>query len=251
MDMEPEFSMKLVSRTEEFRDDIDRLSFTFDGIVYDPLDYAWAPHRQYLERYVHPGVPVFFLGMNPGPFGMAQTGVPFGEVGAVRSWMGIDCAVGKPAVEHPGRPVLGFGTTRSEISGKRLWTLMAERFGTAERFFSGHCVMNYCPLVFLDGGTRARNVTPDKLPFCERRALESVCDRYLSDILRMVVPRFLIGIGKYAQAKLEHVASALRAEGYGPYFVGSVIHPSPGNPQANAGWAEKTVSRMKELGAWQ
>ena len=25
--------------------------------------------------------------MNPGPFGMVQTGVPFGEVEAVRSWL--------------------------------------------------------------------------------------------------------------------------------------------------------------------
>ena len=33
---------------------------------------------------------VVFLGMNPGPFGMAQVGVPFGEVAAVRDWLRID-----------------------------------------------------------------------------------------------------------------------------------------------------------------
>ena len=31
-----------------------------------------------------------FLGMNPGLWGMAQTGVPFGTVSLVRDWMGIE-----------------------------------------------------------------------------------------------------------------------------------------------------------------
>ena len=38
---------------------------------------------------------------NPGPYGMAQTGVPFGEIPAVRDWMGISGLVGKPDPEHP------------------------------------------------------------------------------------------------------------------------------------------------------
>ncbi len=248
--MDDSFARRIVERTLRFRDEIERLSFTFDGVVYDPLVYAWEPHEQYLERYVHANVPVFMLGMNPGPFGMAQTGVPFGEVDAVRSWMGIDASVGTPPVEHPGRPVLGFATTRSEVSGRRLWGLMSDRFGTAERFFASHCVMNYCPLVFLDSGKRARNVTPDKLPKNEQQAMELLCDGYLKDILSLVNPKYLIGVGKYAEQKLAKVSLSLEASGYGPYVVGSIIHPSPGNPQANNGWAEKTVSRMVELGAW-
>ncbi|MCL1859942.1 MAG: single-stranded DNA-binding protein, partial [Proteobacteria bacterium] len=52
--------------------------------VYNPLDYAWNVHERYLRRYGDGRKRVVFLGMNPGPFGMAQTGVPFGEVAAVR-----------------------------------------------------------------------------------------------------------------------------------------------------------------------
>ena len=45
--------------------------------VYNPLDYARAPHEAYLTRWGKGPKQVLLLGMNPGPFGMAQTGVPF------------------------------------------------------------------------------------------------------------------------------------------------------------------------------
>ena len=62
---------------------------------------------------------VVFLGMNPGPFGMAQTGVPFGEIPAVRDWMGLRGKVGKPDLEHAKRPVEGLDCQKSEVSGRR------------------------------------------------------------------------------------------------------------------------------------
>src|SRR6185369_4193405 len=127
--------------------------------VYNPLTYAWAAHREYLRRYGRGSKRVLFFGMNPGPFGMAQTGVPFGEVAAVRDWLKIDAPIGRPEVEHPKRPVHGFACKRSEVSGKRLWGLFAERFGTPEAFFAEHFVANYCPLVFCE--TSGCNRTPD------------------------------------------------------------------------------------------
>ena len=75
------------------------------------------------------------LGMNPGPWGMAQTGVPFGTVSRVRDWLGIEAPVERPANEHPRRPVLGFGTERDEVSGLRVWGWAQARWGTPERFF--------------------------------------------------------------------------------------------------------------------
>ena len=58
--------------------------------VYNPLQYARRPHALYLSRFGAEPRDVVFVGMNPGPFGMAQTGVPFGDVGFVRDWMGIE-----------------------------------------------------------------------------------------------------------------------------------------------------------------
>ena len=44
--------------------------------VYNPLDYAWAAHEAYLRRYAASPKRVLFMGMNPGPVGMVQPGVP-------------------------------------------------------------------------------------------------------------------------------------------------------------------------------
>ena len=55
--------------------------------VYNPLDYAWEVHEQYIKTYANSTKKVLFMGMNPGPFGMAQTGIPFGEVKSVRDWI--------------------------------------------------------------------------------------------------------------------------------------------------------------------
>jgi single-strand selective monofunctional uracil DNA glycosylase len=89
--------------------------------VYNPLEYARAAHERYLERFGTPPKEVVLVGMNPGPFGMAQTGVPFGDVKMVRDWMGISLPVKGPANQHVKRPIQGFDCGRSEVSGSRLW----------------------------------------------------------------------------------------------------------------------------------
>ena len=84
--------------------------------VYNPLDYAFGAHSDYLDRYCLPEANVLLLGMNPDPWGMVQTGVPFGEVTLVRDWLGIDSGVRKPKRENPKRPVAGFDCGRNEVS---------------------------------------------------------------------------------------------------------------------------------------
>ncbi len=210
--------------------------------VYNPLDYAWRAHALYLEKHAASPKKVVLLGMNPGPWGMAQTGVPFGEISLVRDWVGVEAAVGRPAVEHPKRPIEGFNCSRSEVSGKRLWGLFAERFGEAEAFFADHFVANYCPLVFMEEG--GRNRTPDKLPKAEAEALREVCDAHLREVVRILDPEWLIGIGGYAEKRLRDVFEAE------PRQIGSIPHPSPANPAANRGWGPAAESRFRELGVW-
>ena len=240
-----DFTQTLLERTKEFSAQIDKLNFTFDGYIYNPLSYAWQAHELYLRQYVHPNAKAFFLGMNPGPFGMMQTGVPFGEINFVRNWMKIQTPVGKPQREHPSRPVLGFDCPRSEGSGKRFWGLFSQRYPNASDFFATNAVFNYCPLGFLEPGKTAKNFTPDHLPKDEKLNLENLCDAYLKDILGLIQPDILIGVGKYAQAKLEKLNTDINR------VVSSIIHPSPGNPQANKGWNEKTTAKLIELGVWK
>ena len=165
--------------------------------VYNPLEYARRAHNAYIRSYGDELKRVVFLGMNPGPFGMAQTGVPFGDIAYVRDWLGIDEPVGHPAIEHPKRPVQGFDCPRSEVSGSRLWGAIAEHYGRPERFFKSRFIANYCPLVFIESS--GRNRTPDKLPASERGPLFSSCDAYLRRLVEIFEAEWVIGIGAFAE----------------------------------------------------
>lgn len=224
---------------------VDALSFAAPvAVVYNPLVYARDLHLQYLERFAKPGIAALFLGMNPGPYGMAQTGIPFGEIAAVRDWMGVGGTVTQPAIIHPKRPITGLACTRSEVSGRRLWGLFQERYPKAEAFFRAHFVANYCPLVFMSAS--AANLTPDKLPAAERQPLEDACDEHLVTLVRHLRPRHVIGVGAFAAKQ------AARALGHAAIDVpiGTILHPSPASPAANRGWAEQATRQLIDLGVW-
>jgi single-strand selective monofunctional uracil DNA glycosylase len=215
------------------------------AVVYDPLVYARAPFRLYVERFGEAPGRVLFLGMNPGPFGMVQTGIPFGEVTAVRDWIGVAAPVGKPPREHPKRPVEGFSCQRSEVSGQRLWGLFKALFGTAERFFERAFVANYCPLAFVEES--GANRTPDKLPAAEREPLFSACDAALLEVLQALRPSHVVGVGDFARKRAELVAKQAGLT----LPIGSILHPSPASPRANRGWAEEARRGLASLGlAW-
>lgn len=209
--------------------------------VYNPLVHAAAPHRRYVERFGSQPGRCLLLGMNPGPFGMVQTGVPFGEVAAVRDWMGIEAEVTSPADVHPKRPVLGFACTRSEVSGRRLWGWAAARYGDAESFFERFYVHNYCPLAFVEDS--GRNRTPDKLPADERDRLFAICDRYLSDVVDALDVRMVIGVGAFAEERARKTLADRDDLGFG-----RIPHPSPASPAANRGWDALADEAMAGLG---
>ena len=236
---------KLIESTRKLADDLRDLEFPPPvAYVYRTLDYTWAAQREYLERYGKGKKRIVFLGMNPGPFGMAQTGVPFGEVAAVRDWMGIETAIDKPAREHPKRPIEGFQCKRSEVSGRRLWGLFAERFGTADAFFKDHFVLNFCPLVWMSES--GANLTPDKLSSAEMVPVERACQEHLQEVIGLLRPEYLIGVGAFAEERLRRAADA----GGSTAVIGKVLHPSPASPAANRGWAEAAGRQLQELGVW-
>lgn len=208
--------------------------------VYNPLQYAWEPHAAYLTRYGAGSREVVLVGMNPGPFGMAQTGVPFGEVGLVRDWLRLGGEIGKPRREHPRRPVEGFSCPRSEVSGRRLWGWAQRRFGSPEAFFARFFVANYCPLLFLEES--GRNRTPDKLPAAEAALLFGACDRALRLTVELLAPRFVLGIGRFAERRARMALSGL------PVEIAGILHPSPANPLASRGWEEALERRLAKLG---
>jgi len=208
--------------------------------VYDPLEYAREPFDRYLERWGRGERELLLLGMNPGPFGMAQTGVPFGEVRMAREWLGIDGRVGKPEVENPNRPIHGFDCHRSEVSGARIWGWARDVYGTPERFFRRFFVYNYCPLVFMEAS--GRNVTPDKLPAVERKPLFEACDAALRRVVAEVKPEVVIGVGGFAEGRAREALQGFEVR------VGRILHPSPANPRANRGWSDAVRTDLQQMG---
>ena len=208
--------------------------------VYNPLSYAAAAYEEYLRRFGRNRKRVLLLGMNPGPWGMAQTGIPFGEVNAVRDWMGIEAPVGSPSVIHPKRPVQGFDCRRSEVSGRRLWGWAAKTFKTPEAFFSRFFVANYCPLVFYEEG--GKNRTPDSLRIAEKRPLLAACDLALRRTVEWLGPDHVVGIGSFAEAR------AREALADSDVRIGRIAHPSPANPKANRGWEPLIAREFASMG---
>ena len=237
-------SEQLIAATRRLSAQADRLKFRLPvSHVYNPLTYAWLAHEEYLRRFGNGRKRVVFLGMNPGPFGMAQTGVPFGEVAAVRDWLGIRARIERWTGGHPKRPILGFDCPRSEVSGRRLWKLFADRFGSPEQFFASHFVANYCPLAFCEAG--GRNQTPDKLPRAERGRLFAICDEHLCRVLEILQPEWLVGIGGFAAERGRLVCENTKIR------VGQILHPSPASPKANRhDWTKTAARELVQLGVW-
>jgi len=208
--------------------------------IYNPLEYARKPHEAYLRRWGKSPKEVVLLGMNPGPWGMAQTGVPFGHVGLVREWLDIDERVDRPAVEHPKRPITGFACSRGEVSGERLWEWARALFGSPERFFARFFAANYCPLCFMEAS--GRNRTPDKLPASEREPLFAVCDEALRLVVAELRPHLVVGVGAFAAERAQTALRDVDVE------VGRILHPSPASPLANRGWGKLATAELRDLG---
>jgi len=234
----------MIDASRRLCDAVDGLRFSKPVThVYNPLRYAWAAHEIYLRRYGHGDKRVVFLGMNPGPFGMAQTGVPFGEVAAVRDWLGVQAEISRPSREHPKRPVEGFACRRSEVSGQRLWGLFNRRFGTAEKFFAGHFVANYCPLTFM--AASGSNLTPDKLSTRQAAPLYAACDEHLRRVIEVLKPEWVIGIGDFAEKRAKLVLGGNSVK------IGKILHPSPASPAANKDWAGNATRQLEALAVWR
>ncbi len=233
--------MNLIELTDRFVASLQDLSFSSPVThVYNPLEYARASYNKYLQQYGQSQREILLLGMNPGPWGMAQNGIPFGDSIMVREWLKIEEPIGKPRHEHPQRPVLGWNNTRREVSGKRLWGWAKARFRKPESFFQRFFVINYCPLLFLN--ERGQNLTPDKLPVRDRESLSNACDKALQHYVDYFRPQWIIGIGGYAET------SAKRALAGIPIRIGRIPHPSPANPAANRGWEKATEQAFSDLG---
>ncbi len=227
--------------TDDLVASVRRLTFSAPVThTYHPLIYARSGYDRYVTCFGNTVKAVVLVGINPGPFGMAQTGVPFGDVEMVDGWMGINTPIAQPSDVHPKRPISGFSCTRREVSGQRLWGWAKQRYGDPDTFFKQFFVLNYCPLVFME--TSGRNRTPDKLPAVEKKRLFQICDKALQRSINVLKPQWVVGIGGFAEKRINDALEGMHLK------TGRIIHPSPANPKANQGWALRVESELAAMG---
>ena len=211
------------------------------AFAYHPLEYAWRVYEAYVTRFAQDKKKILYLGMNPGPFGMAQTGIPFGEVQAVRSFLGLNEAFPIDNVNHyhPKKPVQGWSCKRSEVSGKRLWGWLKDRYESAKNCFEENFVLNYCPVLFLT--ETGCNLTPQDLPKNSLHSILEACDEHLRDWVDYLQVEHVIGVGQFAAARAKEALRDVQ--------VHTLLHPSPANPHANRiPWAETATRQLREMG---
>ena len=165
--------------------------------------------------------------MNPGPHGMGQMGIPFAATSVVRDLLKItDLEVEQPRNPHPKRPVSGLDWPKEEVSGTRLWGLLADEYGNAESIFKSVFLLNHCPLM-LFSGERATNITPDRIAGPTTRKLLERCDEHLREVVEIMEIEKVIGVGRYSEKRAKNALVNTGIE------ITTCWHPSPASPLAN------------------
>ncbi|XP_013171163.1 PREDICTED: single-strand selective monofunctional uracil DNA glycosylase [Papilio xuthus] len=210
--------------------------------IYNPTIYARHTFEMYVRKYCNTKKSIMFFGMNPGPFGMSQTGVPFGDVSSVREWLGIEGPVGKPPKELETRPVRGFECTRTEISGKRFWGLLKEICGTPEKFFESSFVYNYLNQQWMK--TNGCNLTPGDFKVTEMKALYEICDPIFIKVLELYNVQTIIAVGKFCETRAHKAIEAYLPSKGKTIKVLYLPHPSPRTVNNN-NWDEKALEYLE------
>ncbi|XP_022920876.2 single-strand selective monofunctional uracil DNA glycosylase-like [Onthophagus taurus] len=188
---------------DQLSKELNNLTFSSPAhYIYNPLEYAWKPHSTFVKTYCKGTKDVLFLRINPGPWGMCQTGIPFGEVNISKEWLKMNGEVEKPKNECPKKQIKGFECHRSEQSGKRFYGFFKNLCRTPEVFFKNAFVYNFCPLSFMEKeeeGKRCANITPDKLKGQIKKDLENICGKTLVNILKLLDVKIIVAVGRYTE----------------------------------------------------
>ena len=90
------------------------------------------------------------------------------------------------------------------------------------------------------------NITPDKLAKDVMKPVQEACDAHLITLIETLSPNYLIGVGAYAEKKLQQAAKQMANSS--SYQIHKILHPSPASPLANRGWAEQAAKQLQEIG---
>ncbi len=227
--------------------------------IWNPGLYGETWHARFRRLYRPGQHPLVVFGLNPGPYGMAQTGIPFTDIRRLVSALpdlaaelrGRGERVEPPGLAPPGlRPYL----SRSfESSAVRVYRFLKKGWGGAERGWTEVVVANPCTLLFIDPA-EGKNRTPADLARAARlrgsgrdqvrELVESfgrIRIRCAVESIEALSPRGAILLGKDVQAAL---GPALRRI-LGEARVIPWEHPARAVPES---WASGLLSALRRRG---
>jgi len=136
--------------------------------VWNPGLYGEPWHSRFRRCYPPAARPLVLFGLNPGPYGMAQTGIPFTDIRRLVSALPALVAELRNAgkrLEVPGLAPVSLPPYLSrtfEASSVRVYRFLERSWGDAERGWREVVAANPCPLLFIDTET-GKNRTPADL----------------------------------------------------------------------------------------
>ncbi|XP_037927861.1 single-strand selective monofunctional uracil DNA glycosylase-like [Teleopsis dalmanni] len=198
--------------------------------IYNPVEYAADLHCEYLRKYLDRPKRVVFLAVHPEQNGMAQTGVPFGNVSTVRDMMKLCGEVKQPNRLHPKHPVLGLNCHINEPSGVRFWGLMDKIAGSLDTFSEQCFVHTFCPLLFFN--EYGRTIEPCVLPFEIKYPMRDLLVEALCKEMKLVQPEIIVVTGNYVYNGLQ------RSELYAKTLL-VMTNPHPWVPN-NHNWVRRS-----------
>ena len=228
--------------------------------VWNPGRYGERWHRRFRETYPPGPNPVLLLGLNPGPYGMGQTGIPFTDIRRLESDLPELAARLRTDGESIGLPGLAPPDLRRrldrtfESSSIRVYRFLRLAGGSAGAGWRRVVAANPCPMLFMEGtvnrtpadlrralrkrGGRLERVTA-RLEECDQ--LRRECAR---EAVRVLEPRGVILLGRNIQEALAGDPSL----GAVPGGVLAWEHPARAVPDA---WAGGLVRAVRRRGWWK
>jgi Uracil DNA glycosylase superfamily. len=236
--------MSLEAITREFCLATEELfPFKEEMISVNVFSYAIDPFLEYLEKAERGSVRTLYLGMNPGPYGMYRTGIPFCDFVTKREFLKITASVDETFIDVDAVRGEKPDEKRREVSGMRLWGLFESVYHSPERFFSSSLVLSYSPLIFFRSEGRRANIALSDVKSLDRKRIEKVSDEFLKRYIKELKCDTLVGIGDYAHRALVRCSDGER--------LLKIAHPSPANPAANGDWAGRTYCYLKSEGVME
>ena len=236
-----------------------RLASATGWRIWNPGRYGEAWHSLFRATYPLDRHPILVLGLNPGLYGMAQTGIPFTDVKRLREKLPLLAGrirrrFGDPEVPGLAPPGLRYFLRRSfESSAVRVYRFLEMGWGSAEEAWKHVAVANACPLLFVDPVSGENRTPADLRRTASRgrrgdvraRELCAECDRLrrlsAREAEQVLQPVGVVLLGKDVQRTLrEDIAARLGG--------GAVLeweHPARAVPES---WARGLLREIRRRG---